>query len=72
LWRCPSLTDPFRRVGHFARECPSYTGVPHARAFRGSGSRDRDSREVVPYGRGGGRGGAGSDYGTSKCLKCNK
>ena len=44
-------------MGHFARECPTVTGVP-ARGAR---------RDIAPYSRG-----RPSDYGTSKCLKCNK
>ena len=51
------------RVGHFARECPTYTGVPYPNAHR---SRDGDR------GGRGGRGGRAGDYGTSKCLKCNR
>ena len=46
----------FLRIGHFARECPSYTGLPHPGARR----------------EGGGGGGGGREYGTSKCLKCNR
>ena len=45
------------RMGHFARECPTVTGVP----VRGA------RRDIAPYSRG-----RPSDYGTSKCLKCNK
>jgi hypothetical protein len=49
-------------VGHFARECPEYTGAPYPQRGRGA---------MVPFGRGGaGRG--GGEYGTSKCLKCNR
>ena len=46
-------------MGHFARECPSYTGVPYP------------ERRGAPGG-GRGRGGREGDYGTSKCLKCNR
>ena len=46
------------RIGHFARECPSYTGLPHPGARREGG--------------GGGGGGGSREYGTSKCLKCNR
>ena len=69
LHQTSSLTLNFlSRVGHFARECPSYTGLPHLGGRREAISARGGGRD---YGRGGVRGG-GKEYGTSKCLKCNR
>ena len=69
LHKTSSLTLNFlSRVGHFARECPSFTGLPHLGGRREAISARGGGRD---YGRGGVRGG-GKEYGTSKCLKCNR
>jgi len=71
--QAPGTSECYRcnRIGHFARECPEYTGKPYNNAYRGRGrsrSRDRgDDRRSGPY-----RGGRDPNYGTSKCLKCNR
>ena len=50
-------------MGHFARECPEFASAPYPGSFRGRGA------PIAPFGRGRG---APGDYGSSKCLKCNK
>lgn len=66
----PGTSECYRcnKIGHFARECPEYTGVPYPNARRGLGppGLGRDGRPS-PFARG-----RPGDYGTSKCLKCNR
>jgi len=50
-------------MGHFARECPEFTGL--RRDNRG------DGRDGGPRREGGG-GGKDAAYGTSECYRCNK
>jgi len=51
------------RMGHFARECPEFTGL--RRDNRGGEPRDSGPRRE-------GGGGKDAAYGTSECYRCNK